>query len=179
MGMTRSQKDAALAELYAQVPSIPACDGRCWVSCGPIEMFDRERQRIRERGVKISDADVAMQSVDTFYCEALKDGRCMVYDIRPMICRIWGAVEDMPCPFGCVPEPGYLTADESMILLAKAHSIAGLHGAALTKDELRAVRNKAMLDVMAAHARKGWEAGRHGIALRVADGVPPAFRKRE
>jgi hypothetical protein len=162
MGMTRSQKDAALAELYAQVPSIPACDGRCWVSCGPIEMFDRERQRIRERGVKISDADVAMQSVDTFYCEALKDGRCMVYDIRPMICRIWGAVEDMPCPFGCVPEPGYLTADES-----------------LTKDELRAVRNKAMLDVMAAHARKGWEAGRHGIALRVADGVPPAFRKRE
>ncbi|TMD08275.1 MAG: hypothetical protein E6J01_03825 [Chloroflexi bacterium] len=46
-------------------------------------------------------------------------GTCSVYDIRPMICRVWGLTKSMACPFGCVPER-WLTEDEAHALLAKA-----------------------------------------------------------
>jgi Fe-S-cluster containining protein len=39
-------------------------------------------------------------------CPMLKDGRCSVYDIRPAICRLFGAAADkmLECPKGCRPE---------------------------------------------------------------------------
>ena len=39
-----------------------------------------------------------MLQADTFSCEALKDGRCSGYAQRPMVCRLSGATEDLPCP---------------------------------------------------------------------------------
>lgn len=37
-------------------------------------------------------------------CPYLTDGRCSIYDARPMICRMWGVARTMPCPHGCEPE---------------------------------------------------------------------------
>lgn len=31
------------------------------------------------------------------------DGRCSVYVVRPLLCRLWGMVDKMRCPHGCVP----------------------------------------------------------------------------
>ena len=90
--------DAALQALYDQIPAIPGCDRRCWTSCGPVGMSDREGQRIRRAGVRITPYEQAMAKVERFWCEALTgDKRCAVYDMRPMICRLWGAVESLPC----------------------------------------------------------------------------------
>lgn len=141
-------------------------------------MFDRERARTRARGVRISDAESALASSDTFFCEALTDAkRCAVYDVRPLICRLWGAVEDMPCPYGCTPEPRFLTTQEAMILLSQAHAVAGLRGHALTEDDLRKIASKATMDLAARFAQRGWESGRHGIELRANDQVPPGLRR--
>ena len=94
---TRSQMDAELQELYDQIPKIPGCDGRCWTSCGPIDMSDRERQKIRQAGYKITPYRQAMQHPETYYCEALTaDRRCAVYEMRPVVCRLWGAAEGLP-----------------------------------------------------------------------------------
>lgn len=40
-------------------------------------------------------------------CVFLSDfGACVVYGIRPLVCRLWGCVdnEHMRCPFGCQPD---------------------------------------------------------------------------
>lgn len=58
-------------------------------------------------------------------CSMMDNGRCAVYDIRPMICRLWGLSEDMPCPYGCVPEGGLLPVEEGYAFLAEAFDIAG------------------------------------------------------
>jgi Fe-S-cluster containining protein len=50
--------------------------------------------------------------------------RCGVYEIRPMICRLWGVVEVMKCPYGCVPER-YLTSQEGARLILEAEEIGG------------------------------------------------------
>jgi hypothetical protein len=52
-------------------------------------------------------------------CSALDGvGRCSVYEERPLLCRLWGAVEKMTCQFGCVPADGWLDPDVEAEVLA-------------------------------------------------------------
>ena len=55
---------------------------------------------------------------DVITCPLLKDGRCSVYDIRPTVCRLFGAVEDLRCPRGCGPEK-LLTHDQGAAIFWK------------------------------------------------------------
>lgn len=81
-------------------------------------MTTMERQRIVKAGGPLI-------SFDQSPCPALDFiGRCMVYDKRPMICRLWGVVEDMKCHYGCEAER-YLTREEGFTFLARAREIAG------------------------------------------------------
>ena len=122
----RSDIDAALQAIYNQVPSIPDCQRKCWVSCGPVQMADRERQRIRHSGYKISVARDALASINKFWCEALtREGKCAVYSVRPLTCRLWGVTESMPCPYGCQPNPGYLTDEQGLRLVMESLAIGG------------------------------------------------------
>lgn len=110
--------DERLDALYAELPTI-ACQGLCSDSCGPIEMSVRERRRIEEKHGPVSCGFGAS-------CTML-DGqrRCRAYAERPLICRLWGLMESMPCHYGCKPEPGYLTDAESFLFLTKADEIGG------------------------------------------------------
>lgn len=127
MARSNRERDAALAAVYARIPPMaPPCDGRCWHACGPIDMAHRERQRIREAGVRISHYTDALASPTAFYCEALTaDRRCKVYPLRPLICRLWGAIESLPCPFGCRPVGGPLSDQEGIQLLVEAFQAGG------------------------------------------------------
>lgn len=173
MSLTRSQRDAKLAELYARVPKIPDCDGRCWRSCGPIDMSDRERQRTRQAGVQISDYREARDDPEEFYCEALtKDKRCSIYELRPLICRLWGTTIGMPCPFGCVPEGGFLTDDEGQELVAQSLRIGGHELASRVgkPDAAQLVASEGFKKLQQRLLERGRIADRGRI-------VPPAFRK--
>lgn len=121
--------DARFAGLYTQVPDAQ-CKGLCQEACGPIDMHPYERARIRRAGVRIPAPEVALrQLVDggDYTCPALVDGRCSVYEARPMICRTWGASEAMPCEHGCRPADGHLTEAETRRLVdaSAAESEAG------------------------------------------------------
>lgn len=50
-------------------------------------------------------------------CVFLKERRCSIYAIRPLLCRLYGLVEAMPCAFGCTPER-QLTREEEQGLWA-------------------------------------------------------------
>jgi hypothetical protein len=166
MGLTRSQADAQLAGLYAAIPPIP--------DCGPIDMSDRERQRIRAAGTRITPYQQAMASPEQFWCDALTGGkRCAVYDLRPLLCRLWGAVEGMPCVYGCVPEGGYLTDVEAYRMIAESMRIgggnypdAGEVDAAMARQGLRAEMER---------IRAG---GRAGEQRRATESIPAPFRHR-
>ncbi|RJL21048.1 YkgJ family cysteine cluster protein [Bailinhaonella thermotolerans] len=125
--MRRSDIDAALRAIYDQIPEV-GCVGRCADVCGPIEMHPRERQRIAQAGVPIppwqEQLDVLARTGD-YSCPALIEGRCSVYELRPVICRLWGAAQTLVCPYGCRPAQGGLLSDEDAYgLLAQALAIA-------------------------------------------------------
>jgi Fe-S-cluster containining protein len=40
---------------------------------------------------------------DGLTCRYLKKARCTIYDVRPLICRLYGAASGLECPHGCRP----------------------------------------------------------------------------
>lgn len=171
--LTHSQMDAALQELYDQIPAIPDCTGQCWISCSAIDMSDRERQRIRQAGFEITPVRQAIAQVDTYWCEALTAGkRCAVYQLRPLICRLWGTAERFRCPYGCRPEGGWLSDETVFLLIAEAARIGG-GDPAFTRAELERAFGSEMF---ARIQRMTLEVGQAVDLGRAADAVPPAFR---
>ena len=94
-----------LVQIDATLASIPTftCEPGCSACCGPILMSRLEWKRIVARLGYEPKATFDAEHLD---CPMLKDGRCSVYDIRPAICRLFGAVDDrrLDCPKGCRPE---------------------------------------------------------------------------
>lgn len=105
-----------LDALYARLPMIK-CQGKCQASCGPIGMSFAEHARmIAVNGAPLPRANLT--------CPFLSDGRCSVYAVRPMICRLWGLVKVMRCPHGCLPDR-WVGRDESYQFLDAAEEIGG------------------------------------------------------
>ena len=120
-----------LDRLYDKLPTI-ACRGKCQNSCGPIRMSAAELARITKRfghepkwhGIGRAIALTILGRQEALTCPLLKDGRCGVYAIRPMICRLFGLVKKMACPFGCEPDR-WLTDAEAHRFLDEAVRIGG------------------------------------------------------
>lgn len=99
--------------LYATLPTLE-CQGKCQESCGPIYMSRGEWERIK---TKLGWEPKAKNLTCPMLHRA--SGNCRVYQERPMLCRLWGLVESMPCPWGCKPER-YLSKEEGYQLLQQA-----------------------------------------------------------
>ena len=83
--------------IWAQIPDVH-CKGKCQEACGPVWCSPAEERRIR------MDYNTAISfNHSTLTCSLLANGRCSIYSSRPAICRLWGAVKKMRCPFGCRP----------------------------------------------------------------------------
>lgn len=91
-------------------------------------MSEAEHIRIRRAGVDIpliENAVTAIKNGEAPTCPALKHDRCTVYDVRPLICRMWGAVESMPCHFGCEVTPGLLMDGGAKELIQRSLIVGG------------------------------------------------------
>ncbi len=117
--MSLVDKNRRLRLLYARVPAI-ACRGLCHEACGPValSMGPHEHSRMTRALGKELDHDPV-----TLSCSALgADNRCQAYDTRPMICRVYGVADGLPCPHGCEPER-MLTDAEAHELLIQSRKI--------------------------------------------------------
>lgn len=112
--------------LWDEIPDA-GCKGLCAESCGPIGASPVELALLAERGIHIEDpADSLFDIIagrEVKDCPALVDGKCSAYKIRPTVCRMWGSVEDMPCPHGCVPEGGLLPSNVAGRILRRSMQI--------------------------------------------------------
>ncbi len=107
----------AVDELYARLPKLE-CRRRCRGVCGSVVMTRMEWARITIR------LGYAPEGNADLTCPMLAGDHCNVYAIRPLICRLFGLIDDpmMRCPWGCVPER-WLSKDESHALLAEMERI--------------------------------------------------------
>lgn len=113
--MSRSSE---FQKLYEALPKIN-CQRKCQQSCGPVLGTRFEVERIkRKSGVPLDF------NPKTLTCNKLgpTTGECLIYHLRPMICRLFGLVKKMQCPHGCEPEY-WLTDAQAKSFLQTAEEI--------------------------------------------------------
>ena len=125
--------------LYDQIPTIE-CKGLCGsdkanTCCGPIGCTTTEARLLDEYDGTQCDwveasPGMVFQRFDSIVSAPLcphlgLDGRCTAYEARPLICRLFGVVEKMPCQFGCKPSRVMKTEEDRRLFRAvKARSAA-------------------------------------------------------
>jgi hypothetical protein len=87
-----------IEQIYARIPAIK-CQRKCQGACGPISAFGVEWDRMQAAAL----VNIGVVGPD-LNCPALTGNACSIYEVRPLICRLWGVVREMACPWGCVPE---------------------------------------------------------------------------
>lgn len=108
---------AALAEIYAQLPDVD-CKGLCHLSCTAIPLEAVEQRVIAERTGR------TLPVLSLQRCEALTaDKRCSIHEHRPLVCRLFGVAEGMPCPHGCQPATGPISDDHAYALVRQMREL--------------------------------------------------------
>lgn len=94
--VTQESGEEARYAVYAKLPRLN-CKGLCAGSCGPIPLAPAEAHLGSNGGLYILNPATGV-------CPNLTPKkRCSIYDKRPLICRLWGMVKRMRCPYGCRP----------------------------------------------------------------------------
>lgn len=129
--LTRTEAIARLEQIYDSLPDV-ACQGLCGhEECTLINGSELERQRISERGIDLGPSITSRRTIAAFVsgghhprCPALSPfGTCRVYDVRPLICRAYGAAEGLRCRHGCVPD-GTIDAAQLAALLDEVEELS-------------------------------------------------------
>lgn len=119
-------KEGQMRWLYEQIPSSQCAVGDCADSCTAIAMSPLEARMVeRATGLK-QEAFLAYLDDGCTACPLLQeDGACGAYDVRPIVCRLFGVVPEMACSTpGCKP-PQVLSSAEGFAILIACGEIGG------------------------------------------------------
>jgi Fe-S-cluster containining protein len=88
-----------LEEIYSLIPDFDCKN--CHKCCGPIVWFKPEEILIREYMLK-NNIKYVVWSTEEFKksdmrCPYIKNDKCVIYPVRPIVCRLQGVVSDLPC----------------------------------------------------------------------------------
>lgn len=115
----------AMRELYALVPEVN-CRGLCASFCVPVYMSHAEAAVVNAHASDASRRAGPCSALGVPRCPKLSaQGRCTVYEHRPMVCRLWGAASQFECPHGCRPAGDRLTAQQCLELLLQSLQLGG------------------------------------------------------
>lgn len=100
-----------------------ACKPGCHDCCGIVPFSDRERGAAAARApliawTRLGDSWVPTGALASGDCPFLGIDGCTIYDIRPPVCQLFGAVDDplMTCPHGCGPKRRLSAAEAGVAL---------------------------------------------------------------
>lgn len=110
---TKTKRLRVLNEIYDALPSVD-CKGLCWTTCSFINITPIEQLNIEENiGRPVETVLVPLvigkgvtpiiKPVGDDKCPFLVMKRCSIYASRPLICRVYGTAEGLPCRHGCTP----------------------------------------------------------------------------
>jgi len=104
-----------LGQIYSQVPSF-LCKAGCHDCCGPTVWAKDEYTNITSWLKKHNRKELMATGID---CPYLNDKGCSIYKVRPILCRLFGSVDNpiMLCPHG--RRPAKLITDKKAERLLK------------------------------------------------------------
>ncbi len=110
-----TDKDAkAHRQLYAKIPRFKCIEG-CTDCCGPVPWSSFE---LAAAGLTAPPPERADKQ-----CQFALKGGCEIHERRPLMCRLFGTVEDLRCPHGRGPLQ-LLSVDEGHAIVRRYKRIA-------------------------------------------------------
>ncbi len=113
-----------LENIYRQIPK-SSCPSNCGACCGILYPSLTEIRNIEQwcktHGKEYEDFNMKV-GLDCLYLGEQKD--CMIYSVRPFLCRILGVSTDLPCPIGKCKSSKLLNHPQSSALYKAIY----LHG---------------------------------------------------
>lgn len=113
-----------LKDIYRKIPGLK-CKGLCSESCSFIIIGKKEKSNFERIGIEGNFVlheqwtdTVDLQGISRKCSKLSECGKCTIYNDRPLICRLFGVVKKMSCPFGCKPER-WMTDDQARKLMKK------------------------------------------------------------
>jgi len=100
--LSESQIMNRLEHIYAKIPNGFPCR-HCHECCDPIIWFKPEEILIRDYMEK-HNIEYVVWSIEEFKknnmrCPYLKNDRCSIYPVRPIVCRLQGNICELPCKY--------------------------------------------------------------------------------
>lgn len=147
----------ALRRIYSALPSLE-CKGLCHTECmSGLDMSRAERSRIEAATGQTIPLTMFVNT--RLPCPMLEDNRCGIYRLRPLICRIWGMVDNprLRCPHGCTPDR-WLTETETVELILDSFDAGTPPALDMPIDEIREILHEpgiaeALAPYIAGHAQ--------------------------
>lgn len=99
-----------IKKLRKKIPEFE-CKKGCSDCCGVIFFTRWEWDQVKDK-----------RNASCFSCPYVGEAGCDIYADRPIICRLFGVVPGMKCPYGCGPEK-MLSEEEGREILIKWHSL--------------------------------------------------------
>lgn len=81
------------------------CRPKCNQCCGnvpiPKELFEKHKSKVQREIVECLDLDgeIYPATNDGICVFNMPDCRCAIYSFRPKICRLYGTISDLKCPY--------------------------------------------------------------------------------
>lgn len=122
-------RSLSLGKIYGKIPELKCIEG-CTECCGSTSSLEEEgeyvypfnrtlwskiearniRKWLKKKGVK---ERLVKNPLDP--CPYIENGKCLIYPVRPLMCRLFGVVDDLKCPY--VKPKFYLTSEEATKLI--------------------------------------------------------------
>ena len=111
-----------LKKIYSKIPAVD-CKGHCAEACANVPALPVENKYLEHIGIEPFDDETVVikkltESGKSEACKHLKDGKCSIYDNRPIICRLYGTTTTLKCSWGCVPKK-YLPNQNAQALIRR------------------------------------------------------------
>ncbi len=81
---------------------LPTCEGICCGVCPiPSLTFEKHKAQVQRRIIRVIPLGVFVVPItEDNACVFLKaDKRCGIYEDRPIICKMYGEIDELPCAF--------------------------------------------------------------------------------
>lgn len=110
-------------DIYSSIPEVN-CKGLCQDACGIIACSAIEAEIMQDNGI-IPPSVRNHPTQGDMTCSHLTDsGKCAIYEHRPLVCRLFGAVKSLKCVHGCKPKNGYMSNEKVKKLIDKLDSLS-------------------------------------------------------
>lgn len=93
-------------ELYSKIPKFECKEG-CADCCGPVPFSKWEWDQVEDK-----------RKGTGLNCPYAVNGRCDIYEKRPLVCRLYGTIKRLKCPHGFRPEAFLSKKAENKIAIA-------------------------------------------------------------